>query len=56
MQEVDRFNYQGVTISMNSGVGEELVNGVLEERKVWGTMARLWKENMMSRKVKSFVI
>ena len=31
------------------GMREEVVHRVLEERKVWKTMAKLWKENMLSR-------
>ena len=29
-----------------------MVYRVLDGRKVWGTMAELWKENMLSREVK----
>ena len=40
-------------ISTNSGMGGEgVAHRVLEGRKVWGTMARLWKENMIFREVK----
>ena len=42
MQEVDKFNYMGVMISADGGMGEEVVHRVLERRKVWGTMAKLW--------------
>ena len=52
MQEVDKFDYIGVMISMDGGMGEEVAYRVLEGRKVWGTMAELWKENMISREVK----
>ena len=53
MQEVvDKFNYLGVMISTDGGMGEEVAHRVLEGRKVWGTMAKLWKENMISREVK----
>ena len=52
IQEVDKFNYLGVMISTNSGIGEEVAHRVLEGRKVWGTMAKLWKENVISREVK----
>ena len=51
MQEVDKFNYLGVMISTDGGMGEEVAHMVLEERKVFGTMM-LWKENMISREVK----
>ena len=50
MQEVDKFNYLGVMISTNSGMGEEVAQSVPEGRL--GTMAKLWKENMVSREVK----
>ena len=33
-------------------MGDEAAHRVLEGRKVWGTMAKLWKENMISREVK----
>ena len=52
MQYVDKFNFLGVMISTDGGMGDEVVHRVLEGRKVWGTMAKLWKENMISRKVK----
>ena len=52
LQEVDKFKYLGVMISTDGGMGEELAHRVLEGRKVWGTMAKLWKENMVSREVK----
>ena len=52
LQEVDKFKYLGVMISTDGGMGEELAHRVLEGRKVWGTMAKLWKENMISREVK----
>ena len=35
MQEVDKYNYLGVMISMDGGMGEEVVDRVLEKRKVW---------------------
>ena len=34
VQEVDKFNYLGVMISTNDGMGEEVAHRVLEERKV----------------------
>ena len=52
MQEADKFNYLVVMINTDGGMGEEVVHKVLEGRKVWGTMAKLWKENMISREVK----
>ena len=33
-------------------MGEEVAHKLLEGRKVWGTMAKLWEENMISRLVK----
>ena len=52
MQDVDKFNYLGVMISTDAGLVEEVVHWVLEGRKVWGTMAKLWKEKMIFREVK----
>ena len=52
MHEVDKFNYLGVMISTYIGKGEDVAHRVLEGRKVWGTTAKLWKENMISREVK----
>ena len=42
MQKVEKFNYLGVMISKDGGRGKELAHRVLEGRKVWGTMAKLW--------------
>ena len=39
-------------ISANGGIGEQVAHRVLEGRKVLGTIAKLWKENMISREVK----
>ena len=36
MQEVDKFNYLGVMISMHGGIGKEVAHRVLEGRKVLG--------------------
>ena len=52
MQEVDKFNYLGVMISTDGGMGDEMAHRVLEARKVWGTMENLWKENIISIEVK----
>ena len=52
MQELDKFNYLGVMISTDGGMREEVARRVLDGRKVWGTMAKLWNENMISRKLK----
>ena len=49
---MDKFNYLGVMISTDGGVGEEVAHRVFEGRKVWGTKAKLWKENVISRDVK----
>ena len=45
-----KFKYLEVMISTDGGMGEEVAHMVIEGRKVWGTMAKLWKENMISRK------
>ena len=45
MQKLDRFNYLEVIISTDAGRREEVAHRVLEGRKVWGTVAKLWKEN-----------
>ena len=52
MQEVDKFNYLGVMISTDGCMGEEVAHRVLEGRKVLETMAKLWRENVISREVK----
>ena len=49
---MDKFNYLGVMISMDDAKGEEVAHKKLEGTKVWGTMTKLWKENMRSREVK----
>ena len=50
---MDNFNYLEVMISTDGGMREEVAHRVLQGRKVWGTMARLWKKNMISiREVK----
>ena len=52
LQETDKFNDLGVMISTDGAIGEELAHRVLEGRKVWGTLAKLWKENMICTEVK----
>ena len=32
--------------------GEEMTHMVFKRRKTWGSMAKLWKENMIFREVK----
>ena len=49
---MEKFNYLGVIIRTDGGIGEEVVHGVLEGRNLWGKMAKLWKENMISLEVK----
>ena len=48
----DKFNYLGVMISTDCGMGEEVAHMVFEGRKVWGTMSKLWKENIISKELK----
>ena len=43
LQEVDKFKYLGVMISMDGGMGDKVAYRVLEGRK-------LWKGNMISKK------
>ena len=52
LQEVDKFIYLGVMISTGGGREEEGVHRVLEGREVWRTMAKSWKDKMLSREVK----
>ena len=33
-------------------MGEEVASGVLKGRKIWGTMAKVWKESMIPREIK----
>ena len=49
MQEVGKFKYLGVMVSTDGDMWKEAAHRVLEGRKVWGTMAKLWKENMIPR-------
>ena len=49
---MDEFNYLGVMISTDGGMREETAHRVLEGRKICGTMAKLWKENMIYREEK----
>ena len=42
-QEVDKFNYLGIMINRDGGMGYKVSHRVLEGRKVWGTIAKLWK-------------
>ena len=39
---MDKFNYMGVMINKDAGMGDEGVHRVLERRKIWGTMEKLW--------------
>ena len=54
----DYFKGEPVNMSEMEGIKkgtegrEEVVHKVLKGRKVWGTMAKLWKGNMISREVK----
>ena len=41
MQEWNNFNYLGVTISTDGGMGEEVVHRVPGGRKEWGTKAKM---------------
>ena len=43
MHEVDKFNYLGVMISTDGGLGDEVPHRALETSKVWGTMTKLWR-------------
>ena len=52
MKEVEKYSYLGVMLIVDSGMGEEVAHRVLEGRKVWGTMVKLWKVSMISREVK----
>ena len=55
VQEGDKFNYLGVIISTDGGMEEEVAHRVLEGRKVWRTMAKLFKQKMISREVKRVI-
>ena len=52
MKEVDKLNYLRLTISTDGGRKEEVDQRVRKERKLWCTMAKLGKENKLSREVK----
>ena len=49
---MDKFKYLELRINADGGMGEDVIHRALERRKVWGTMAKLWKENMISRYLK----
>ena len=40
---MDKFNYFRVMISIDGGMGEEVAHRLLEGRKVWGMIIKLWK-------------
>ena len=46
----DKFNYLEVIITKRGM--REVNHWMLEERKVWGSMGRLWKESRISTNVK----
>ena len=52
MKEVDKFKYLEVTIGADGITRDKVTHMVLEERKVWRTIAKLWKKNMNPREVK----
>ena len=52
LQEVNKVNYLGVMIITDCGMAEGVAHRVLEGRKVWGTMAKFWNENVISREEK----
>ena len=47
--------YLGVMISTDGGMEEEVAHRVLEGRKVWRTMAKLFKQKIISREVKRVI-
>ena len=49
---MDKSNYLELMISADGGMREEVAHRVVDGRKVWGTMAKLWKKNIISREVK----
>ena len=52
MQEVDQFNNLGGMISTDGGMGKKVTHRVLEGRKFWETVPKMWKENMMPNEMK----
>ena len=46
---MDKFNYLGVMISTDVGMGDEVVHRVLERRKIWETMEKLWSVHDIKR-------
>ena len=52
MQEVEKFNYLGVLISTDGGMGIEEAHRALEGINVWRTMTKLWEKNMICREIK----
>ena len=54
MQEMDKFSYLGVMISMGGGMGDEVTHRVLEGRYVWGSMG-LWQDIMIYTEVRLII-
>ena len=52
MEEVETYRYQGVDISNDSGMGEEVNNRIGEARKAWGALKDVWKKRHISREAK----
>ena len=52
MHKLEKFKFVGVMIIADRDMGEEEAHRLLEGRKVWGKMVKLWKENVICREVK----
>ena len=52
MHELGKFNYLGVMMSTDGGMEEKVAHRILEGSKVLEAMAKLRRENMISREVK----
>ena len=51
MEEEDKFKDLGVMKCTDGEMREEVIRRLLEERKIWGSLGRLWKESRIYRGV-----
>ena len=52
MEKMDKFKYLGVGASENGGMGEKINHRLLERKKLWGSLGRLWNGSRQSINVK----
>ena len=44
MKDVDKIHFLGVIVITDDGIGKQAAHRVLKGRKLWGTMAKIWRE------------